>query len=95
MAAGLGPTWPEAVYQSDGSVLAVQILIVEDVSVLVGGVRLVHRVFLLRLQSQSPGNQAFQVEGVPFAVMFRCIAVVGVLLQIILWREERGQPPKL
>ena len=60
---------------------------------------LVHRdsgIIKFRGKDISTDEKAFKDKiGVVFTVIFRCVAVVGVLLQIILGRKERGQAPKL
>ena len=44
-----GQVGPKSIYQLNKIVCAVQIIIIENVSVLVGGVHLIHRVFFLGL----------------------------------------------
>ena len=44
-----GQVGPKSIYQLNEIVCAVQIIIIENVSVLVGGVHLIHRIFFLGL----------------------------------------------
>ena len=80
-------------------VRVVDVVIVEDVLVLfhvliVRPVHLVHGVLLFWVYPvHAPLDELGQVKGVAFLIRFRRVPVIGVVLQVVLGRVERGQAP--